>query len=71
MAPAVRREPRNGHEELARSRLGEAAGALQRLWAEAISHGDFVDVIRYTDASHAVQRALLALDPNGKVAERN
>ena len=53
---------RGGSVSGARSSLESVAADLRGLWAAAIDRADFAEVARLVEASHAVHRALIALD---------
>lgn len=45
--------------------LDTLAGRLCGMWSSAMGQGDFDEVTRVVEATHAVQRAIVALCPNG------
>jgi hypothetical protein len=51
--------------------LDAAAAELRELWSSALARGDFDEVTRLADASHAVHRALIALTTDRFVAARS
>lgn len=44
------------------SELDHVADELRSLWSSALEVGDFIDVTRFAEAGHAVQRAVIALE---------
>lgn len=50
-----------------RANLDNLASELRRLWSLALEVGDFDEVNRLTEASHAVHRATVALSPDSVV----
>ena len=54
------RQPAVGVGEIRRV-LDTVASDLRHLWLSAIERGDFVEITRLVEASHAVHRAALAL----------
>jgi len=59
---------RGGSISGARSRLESVAVDLRDLWAAAIDRADFAEVARLVEASHAVHRALIALESQTVIA---
>ena len=58
--------------------IGEVGAALdiltselRRLWSSALEQGDFDEVTRLVEASHAVHRAAIALKTEGVIASRS
>ncbi|HEY8524683.1 MAG TPA: hypothetical protein VIL48_06965 [Acidimicrobiales bacterium] len=50
-----------------RAGLASVAEQLRALWSVALEQGDFDEITRIVDASHAVERALVALDTPARV----
>lgn len=44
-----------------RAALDMLASDLRSLWSSAIAHGDFDEITRVVEASHAIHRAAIAL----------
>lgn len=48
--------------------LDAVARDLRRVWATALARGDFDELTRLVEASHAVQRAVISLKGDAPVA---
>jgi hypothetical protein len=51
-----------------RADLDTVALQLRALWSSALEDGDFEEVTRLVEASHAVHRAVVALSPDSLVS---
>jgi hypothetical protein len=51
------------------SELDHVAAELRSLWSSALEAGDFIDVTRFAEAGHAVQRAVIALETDQLIAD--
>jgi hypothetical protein len=60
------RQPAVGVGEI-RTVLDTVAADLRHLWLSAIERGDFAEITRLVEASHAVHRAALALTADGVI----
>jgi hypothetical protein len=52
-----------------RAELETLARALRALWSSTLERGDFEEVTRVVEASHAVHRAVVAVSPDSPVPE--
>jgi hypothetical protein len=52
-----------------RAELETLAGALRALWSSTLERGDFEEVTRIVEASHAVHRAVVAVSPDSPMPE--
>ena len=52
-----------------RAELETLARALRALWSSTLERGDFEEVTRIVEASHAVHRAVVAVSPDSPMPE--
>lgn len=52
-----------------RAELETLARALRELWSSTLERGDFEEVTRIVEASHAVHRAVVAVSPDSPMPE--
>jgi len=66
---AARCDSRPPEVEDIRDELEALACALRALWSSTLERGDFEEVTRLVEASHAVHGAVVALSPDSLVLE--
>ncbi len=50
--------------------LDRLSAELRTLWSSALEQGDFQEITRFVEASHAVHRAVIALESDTLIPKR-